>query len=171
MTDVKQSLDLRKLWNDQVPSEPLMIVLDSYAEAMHMHLLSPPAGSSNPSEWAKKKVCVDAAMTMELDFLDPITDLLIDIGEQSSRNREGRKDQKLVDGLTAQADAATFGASNWNALRDWVRNSKMRITPSESGILDAATRVNLKPLSEAQSIKAMAVLERARKDGFEVETA
>jgi len=170
VTDMKQSLDLRKLWKDQAPSEPLMTVLDSYAEAMHMHLLSPPAGSSNPSEWAKKKICADAALAMEFDFLDPIADILIDNGEQKSRNREGTKDQRLVDGLKAQADAATFGASNWKALRDWVRSNKIRITPSESGILDVATRVNLKPLSEAQSIKAMAVLERAQEDGFEVET-
>jgi hypothetical protein len=170
VTDMKQSLDLRKLWKEQAPSEPLMIVLDSYSEAMHMHLLAPPTGSSNPSEWAKKKICADAAMAMEFDFLDPIADILIDTGEQKSRNREGRKDQKLVDGLMAQADAATFGASNWKALKDWVRRNKIRITPSESGILDAATSVNLKPLSEAQSIKAMAVLERAQEDGFEVET-
>jgi hypothetical protein len=169
ISDVKQSLDLRKLWNDQSPSEPLINVLDNYAEAMHMHLLSPPAGSSNPSEWAKKKICADAAMRMELDFLDPIVEFLIDGGEQQSRNREGRKDQKLVDGLMAQANAATIGASNWNALKKWVGSLKFRLTPSESGILDAATRVNLKPLSEAQSIKALAVLERAKASGFEAE--
>ncbi len=132
-----------------------------------MHLLSPPAGSSNPSEWAKKKICADAAMSMDFDFLDPIADLLIDTGEQRSRSREGSKDQKLVDGLMAQADAATFGAANWKTLRDWVRRNKLRVTPSEDGILDAATTVNLKPLSETQSIKAMAVLERAQANGFD----
>jgi hypothetical protein len=168
VTDAGQSLDLRKLWTDQIPPDALIVVLDSYARAMHMHLLSPPAGSSNPSEWAKKKPCVDTAMAMEFDFLDPIADILIDSGEQQTRNRDGRKDQKVVDGVRAQADAATFGASNWTALRDWVRNSKMRLTPTESGILDAATRVNLKPLSEAQSIKAVAVLSRAQENGFGV---
>ena len=84
-----QSLDLRKLWTDQIPPDPLIVVLDSYAQAMHMHLLSPPAGSSNPSEWAKKKPCVDAAMAMDFDFLDPIADFLIDSGEQQTRIREG----------------------------------------------------------------------------------
>jgi hypothetical protein len=170
LTDAGQSLDLRKLWTDQMPPDPLIVVLDSYAQAMHMHLLSPPAGSSNPSEWAKKKLCVDAAMAMEFDFLDPIAALLIDSGEQQTRNREGRKDQRLIDGVKAQADTATFGAAGWTAVRDWVRNSKMRLTPTENGILDAATRVNLKPLSEAQSIKVMAVLERAKESGFEIET-
>jgi hypothetical protein len=163
-------LDLRKLWTDQVPPDPLIVVLDSYAQAMHMHLLSPPAGSSNPSEWAKKKACVDAAMAMEFNFLDPIADFLIDSGEQQTRIREGRKDQKLVDGVKAQADTATFGSARWTAVRDWVRSSRMRLTPTESGILDAATKVNLKPLSEAQSVKAIAVLDRARESGFETET-
>ena len=75
-----------------------------------------------------------------------------------------------MDGVKAQADTATFGAAGWTAVRDWVRSARMRITPTESGILDAATRVNLKPLSEAQSIKAMAVLDRARESGFNIET-
>lgn len=170
LMDSGQSLDLRKLWTDQMPPDPLIVVLDSYAQAMHMHLLSPPAGSSNPSEWAKKKPCVDAAMAMEFDFLDPIAALLIDSGEQETRNREGRKDQRLIDGVQAQADTATFGAAGWTAVRDWIRKSKMRLTPTENGILDAATRVNLKPLSEAQSIKVMAVLDRAKESGFEIET-
>ena len=170
VTDVGQSLDLRKLWTDQIPPDPLVVVLDRYAQAMHMHLLSPPAGSSNPSEWAKKKPCVDAAMAMDFEFLGPIAGILIDSGEQKTRIREGRKDQKLVDGVKAQADTATLGVAGWTAVRDWVRSTKMRLTPTESGILDAATRVNLKPLSEAQSIKAMAVLDRARESGFEIET-
>jgi hypothetical protein len=170
VTDAKQSLDLRKIWTGQSVAEPLIEVLDGYAEAMHMHLLSPLTGSGNPSEWATKKPCVDAAMSMELDFLGPLSDLLTANVEQQARAREGRRDQKLVDGVQAQADAATFGATNWTALRDWVRSSKMRLAPTESGILDAATRVNLKPLSEAQSIKAIAVMNRARESGFAVET-
>lgn len=171
VTDAGQSLDLRKLWTDQIPPDPLIVVLDSYSQAVHMHLLSPPTGSSNPSEWAKKKLCADAAMAMEFDFLDPIADFLIDSGEQQTRIKESRKDQRLVDGVKAQADTAIFGSVAWAAVRDWVRSSRMRITPAESGILDAATRVNLKPLSEAQSIKVMAVLDRARESGFEIETA
>ncbi len=170
VSDVGKSLDLRKLWTDQTLSDPLVVVLDRYAQAMHIHLLSPPTGSSNPSEWAKKKPCVDAAIAMDFEFLDPIAGVLIDSEEQKTRVREGRTDQKLVDGVKAQTDTATFGVAGWTAVRDWVRSTKMRLTPTESGILDAATRVNLKPLSEAQSIKAMAVLDRARESGFEIET-
>lgn len=53
---------------------------------------------------------------------------------------------------------------------DLFSNSKMRLTPSESGILEAATGINLKPLSEVQSVKAMTVLDRARNEGSAVET-
>ena len=42
----------------------------------------------------------------------------------------------------------------------------MRLTPSENGILDAATQLRLRPLSEAQSIKAIGVMERAREQGY-----
>lgn len=161
-----KAIDLRGLWKRQAVPEAMAKVIDIYGEAMHRHLLSPPAGSSNPSEWAKKKACLDQAMTIRLDCLDTIADLLIDTGEQRGRVREGRRDEKQVDGIKAQADVATFGAANWEALRDWTYQSRFRMTPSESGVLDAATRVRLKPLSEAQSIKAMAMLSRAREAGF-----
>lgn len=167
--DVKESgkaINLRGLWKDQTVPDPMAEVIDLYAEAMHRHLLSPPAGSSNPSEWAKKKPCMDAAMKIRLDCLDTMADLLIDNGEQKGREREGRRDEKQVDGIKAQADVATFGAAKWEALRDWTYASNFRMTPSEDKILDAATRVRLKPLSEAQSVKAIAVLARAREAGF-----
>jgi hypothetical protein len=166
VNDSRRSIDLRKLWQDQNLSDPLYEVLDRYGESMHMHLLSPPANSSNPSEWAKKKACLDSAMSMELDYLEPLADLLIDAGERRSRAQEGRRDQKLVDGVKAHEEVASFGALNWVALRDWTRKTAMRMTPTEDSILDLATRVNLKPLSEAQSVKAMAVLDRAKVAGF-----
>lgn len=166
VTDSRRSIDLRKLWSDQSVPEPLSEVLDRYGEAMHMHLLSPPANSSNPSEWAKKKACLASAMSMELDYLEPLADLLIDAGERRSRTQEGRRDQKLVDGFKAQEEVATFGVSNWAALQGWARKTAMRMTPTENSILDLATRVNLKPLSEAQSVKAMVILDRAKAAGF-----
>jgi hypothetical protein len=166
VTDSQRSIDLRKLWSDQNVSEPLSEVLDRYGEAMHLHLLSPPANSSNPSEWAKKKLCLDSAMSMEVDYLEPLADLLIDAGERRSRTQEGRRDQKLVDGVKAQEEVAKFGVSNWTALRGWAHKTAMRMTPTENSILDLATRVNLKPLSEAQSVKAMVVLDRAKAAGF-----
>lgn len=37
----------------------------------------------------------------------------------------------------------------------------MCLTPTENGILDTATKVNLKPLSEVQSVKVRTVLDCA----------
>ena len=166
MTEAGKSLDLRKIWGDQELPTQLIDVLDRYAEAMHTHLLYPPTGSSNPSEWAKKKPCADAAMSLNLDFLDGISDIVINSSERRSREREGRQDQELVNGIQARSDAATFGAANWVKLKEWVLKNNIRLTPSEVRILESATRVKLKPLSETQAIKAMAVLGRAEEAGY-----
>jgi len=42
----------------------------------------------------------------------------------------------------------------------------MRITLAESGIIEAATRIRHKPLSEAQALRAVAVFDRATEEGF-----
>lgn len=162
----KQSIDLKKIWNAQDLPDTLVDVLDQYGEAMHTHLLSPPSGGSNPTEWAKKKACFDAAMEIDLEFRSDISDILIGTAERRERASEGRRDQRMVDGIQAQATVAEIGSDEWASLRDWALRSGMRLTPTESGILEAATRLRLRPLSEAQSVKAMAVLERAREQGY-----
>ena len=54
----RQSLDLQKIWSIQDVPDILVDALDQYAELMHMHLLAPPTGGSNPTEWAKEEgVC------------------------------------------------------------------------------------------------------------------
>ncbi|SLN51910.1 AIPR protein [Aquimixticola soesokkakensis] len=161
-----QSIDLRLIWNNQALPEQLVDVLDQYGEAMHLHLLSPQAGGSNPTEWAKKKACVEAARVMELELRSDLSQILIGSAERRERVTEGRRDQRVVSGIQAQAAVAEMGSGEWARLRDWVRDSGMRLSHSEDGVLEAATHIRLRPLSEAQSIKAMAVLERARGEGF-----
>jgi hypothetical protein len=161
-----QFLDLRVIWNNQSLPDPLMDVLDQYGEAMHAHLLSPPVGGSNPTEWAKKKACVEAAMETELEFRSDLSSLLIGTAERRQQRAEGRRDQRMVNGIQAQTAVAEIGSAEWVYLRNWVRASCMRLTYSEDGILEAATRLRVRPLTEAQAIKALAVLERAREQGY-----
>lgn len=162
----KQSIDLKKIWTIQDVPDPLVEVLDRYGEAMHMHLLSPPVGGSNPTEWAKRKACVEAAMKIDVEFCTDLSEVLIGTAERQDRVTEGRRDQRIIDGIQAQAAVAKFGSDQWASLRDWARASGMRLTPTENGILEAATQLRLRPLSEAQSLKAIGVLERAREQGY-----
>lgn len=105
-------------------------------------------------------------MKIDIEFRNDISDLLIGTAERRERASEGRRDQRMVDGIQAQATVAEIGSAEWASLRDWARSSGMRLTPSENGILEAATQLRLRPLSEAQSVKAMAVMERAREQGY-----
>lgn len=169
VAEQKQSIDLQRIWDAQELPEVLSEALDRYGRAMHEHLLDPPRGGSNPSEWAKKKACADAAMALELDPGPHLDAILIGRSETKSRERTGRKDQKVVDGITAQVRVMEIGSKGWEKLRGWVSASKMRITPMEDGILEAATRIKLKPLSEAQAVRAVGLLDRAEAEGFAFE--
>lgn len=166
VAEQQQSINLNLIWNKQSLPDKLVDILDQYAEAMHLHLLSPPSGGSNPTEWAKKKACMETAMKTEIEFRNDISDFLIDAGERRQRVAEGRRDQRMVNGIQAQTAVAEIGSAEWASLRNWAQVSGMRLTHSEDGVLDAATRLRLRPLTEAQSIKAMDVMERARNQGY-----
>lgn len=161
-----QSLDLQKFWSIQDIPDVLVDALDQYAEAMHMHLLAPPAGGSNPTEWAKKKACVDAAMRQEIELRCDLTDLVIGIEETRSRSAVGKRDQLMINGIQAQTKVVEIGAAGWENLKAWAEKTSMRLTPAEAGILEAATRIRRKPLSEAQAVRAISLLERAATSGF-----
>lgn len=161
-----QSLDLQRIWSSQEIPEVLADALDQYAKVVHMHLLSPPMGGSNPTEWAKKKDCLDAALGLDVDLRGDLTDILIGVDQTRARNSDGKRDQKMINGIQAQAKVVEIGTAGWEALQIWVRSTSMRITPTESGIIEAATRIRHKPLSEAQALRALAVLDRATDEGF-----
>ncbi|MDC0121553.1 AIPR family protein [Amylibacter sp.] len=162
----KQAIDLQEIWKRQDISTELTNVIDAYAEAMHNHILSPPAGNGNPSQWAKKKSCAEDAMKIELDFLNNLENQLIGKSEEEYRNKEGKKDQVLVDGLTAIIKAGEIGKDNWLRLQSWLNSSNTKISYSENGILEAATKIHLKPLTEAQAQKILKLLEKAQAEGF-----
>ena len=161
-----QSLDLQKIWSIQDIPDVLVDALDQYAELMHMHLLAPPTGGSNPTEWAKKKASVEAAMRQEIELRCDLTDLVVSVEETRSRSAAGKRDQRMINGIQAQTKVVEVGTVGWEDLKAWAEKTSMRLTPAEAGILEAATRIRHKPLSEAQAVRAISLLERAATSGF-----
>lgn len=131
-----------------------------------MHLLAPPTGGSNPTEWAKKKACVESALAQKVELRSDLTDLIVGVEESRSRSAAGKRDQIMINGIQAQTKVVEVGAVGWEDLKEWAKKTSMRLTPAEAGILEAATRIRHKPLSEAQAIRAIAILERASASGF-----
>ncbi|MCY4301196.1 MAG: AIPR family protein [Aestuariivita sp.] len=164
----RRSIDLQSIWSSQEIPESLVDALDQCAEVMHMHLLTPMIGGSNPTEWAKKKACADAALKFEIDLRSDLSDILVGIEEICMRDAEGKRDQKMINGIQAQVRVVEIGSVGWKALRVWIRDTSMRITPVESGIIEAAIRIRHKPLSEAQAVRAIAVFNRATEGGFTI---
>jgi hypothetical protein len=159
------ALDLRAIWTAQDISVELTEVLDAYGEVLHLHLLDP-QGGSNPTEWAKKRACWTAAGELEVEHSANLSGLLIDVGEKRVRKAEGRRDQKMVDGIEAQAATVELGAEEWTCLRSWISETGMKVSPAEAGILELAERIRVKPLSEAQARRAMEVHARALSLGY-----
>lgn len=160
-----RALDLRAIWTAQDIPDELTEVLDVYGEVLHLHLLDP-QGGSNPTEWAKKRACWAAAAGLKVEHSVDLSSLLIDVGEKRVRKAEGRRDQKMVDGIEAQTATVELGADEWTRLRDWISETGMKVSPAEAGILELAERIRVKPLSEAQARRAMDVRVRALSAGY-----
>jgi len=164
----RQSIDLQKIWLAQDIPDILINALDQYAEVMHLHLLAPIIGGSNPTEWAKKKACAEAAMRQHIELRCDLIDVVIGTEETHSRTAAGKRDQMMINGIQAQTKVVEIGTDGWKALRAWVADTSMRLSPVEAGIIEAATRIRHKPLSESQAVRAIAVLERAIDSGFAI---
>lgn len=95
----RQSLDLQRIWSSQEVPEVLVDALDQCAEVMHMHLLAPAVGGSNPTEWAKKPACVDAALKLKIDLRSDLNDILVGSEESRARDTDGKRDQQMINGI------------------------------------------------------------------------
>ena len=105
-------------------------------------------------------------MRQEIELRCDLTDLVVSVEETRSRSAAGKRDQLMINGIQAQTKVVEVGTVGWEDLKAWAEKTSMRLTPAEAGILEAATRIRHKPLSEAQAVRAISLLERAATSGF-----
>ena len=73
--------------------------------------------------------------------------------EQKSSERDGRRDQKVLDGIYAQKVVVDAGPTYWDDLRKW-GDAEGKLTPKEDGVLRAASLHTHRLPTELQSKKA-----------------
>lgn len=160
----EEFVDFDTIWQAQGISRNMVAALALVAEAVHDVLVSPPAGISNVTEWAKQQACWARVKALEIEWPGPWLDELVGKDRIKADKQAGIKDQKLLNGIDAQSMVVSAGGQLWEQLSAWGQARKL-LSPTELGILRVAASVPMKIPSEKQALKAIESLRKLRSEG------
>jgi hypothetical protein len=165
----EEFVDFDAIWRAQGVSENMGAALALVAEAVHDVLVSPSGGISNVTEWAKQQACWARVKALEIDWPEAWLNELIDKDRLKEGKRTGIKEQKLLNGIEAQALVVSAGGQLWGQLSAWGQARKL-LSPTEVGILQVAASVPSKIPSEKQSQRVIESLRKLRSEGCVIGT-
>lgn len=160
----EEFVDFDAIWRAQGISENMGAALALVAEAVHDVLVSPSGGISNVTEWAKQQACWARVKALEIDWPESWLSELIDKDRLREGKRTGIKEQKLLNGIEAQALVVSVGGQVWGQLSAWGQARKL-LSPTELGILQVAASVPSRIPSEKQALRVIESLRKLRSEG------
>lgn len=168
VTEMKRAVNFQAIWNTQSIPADMEQALVHVAKAVHDVLIDPPTGIRNVTEWAKKQACWDRVQRMDIDWPAGFLDELISRDEQKDRRREGRKDQRLLNGIEAQTAVVNAGGAFWQQVREWGHGRKL-LSERDMGVLTTASRVPEKLPSEKQAALVAEIFSRLKLEGLDMD--
>lgn len=160
----EEFVDFDAIWRAQGVSENMGAALALVAEAVHDVLVSPSGGISNVTEWAKQQACWARVKALKIDWPEAWLNELMDKDRLKEGKRTGIKEQKLLNGIEAQALVVSAGGQLWGQLSAWGQARKL-LSPTELGILQVAASVPSRIPSEKQALRAIDSLRKLRSEG------
>lgn len=164
---MKRAVDFQAIWNTQSISKNMEKALTYASKAVHDVLIDPPSGIRNVTEWAKKQACWDRVKNMDISWPEGFLDELISLGEQNDLKREGRKDQKILNGIEAQTAVVNAGGKFWREVQEW-GGQRMLLSERDTGVLTTASLIPQKIPSEKQAILVVEILVRLQSEGLDM---
>ena len=162
---MKLTVDFDSIWRRQSPSPAMGTTLAGVAHSVHEVLTNPPPGISNVTEWAKQQACWVRVSELGVRWSEGFIDELITQEDSQSADRTARRDQKMLNGITAQSAIVEAGGAFWQDALSWASRNRL-LTPKEAGVLDVAKRIPTRLPSEAQSLKVLEVLKKLQAEGY-----
>ncbi len=160
-----RDLDFAEIWNQQrVPPEVLEEARDVALIANNV-LNDPQRRIRNVTEWAKSEDCWKSLQAKQVSIPQIVSSHLAKQEAVSERKREAVQLQKLDDGIDAQRRALEINRATWLSLESFATERGIG-SPTDLDILKIASGQRRGFLSDKQSQKVLAFLERARKEGF-----
>jgi len=160
-----RDLDYSMLWGRQSTTPALETQLVSVAKAVAEVISNPPAPFQNVTEWAKKKLCWERVEALDLKLNARFIAQLGDSRTNRIEKVEAGKKQEEVNRIEAYLTVFQLGGAYWKRLAHWVRTQKFA-TEEQYRLLSVAERIPVAIPNEKQSIKLLALRDRALLEGF-----
>lgn len=168
----KKSLNFLEIWKlqklDPVLEETIAIV----AKLVCDDIINPPIGTSNISEWCKKEACwtkLQARLYAVTNLLPAKFDnVLVALEDAEDEKKEARQIQKIDNGIDAQRRVLAIPTDQWKRI-SMLLIERSLLTHRDADILKIAVQMPSKVPSERQSAVLLDLLEKAKKEGFNIQ--
>ena len=164
---LERAVNFESIWRVQKLSPVMRDVLTIISKAVHDVIVDTPAGISNVTEWAKQQACWSHVAELKIALPQELKDELATKDDQREIERSAIKDQKMLNGIEAQAIVVNAGGAFWRSVKEWGVGQKL-LSSKDDGILEVAASVPKKIPSEKQSIAAVEILRRLQVEGCQL---
>ena len=161
------AIDFEMVWRKQKPGPFLTEALETISKSVYEVLLNPSSGFGNVTEWAKNQGCWDRIRSLPVSLPADIAEEAISLDDLKDENRFARKEQKELNGVQAQIAVVEAGSDFWEDVLSWGESREI-LSPTEAGIIRVAADTPIKVPSEKQSVRALAILEKLKNEGYEL---
>ncbi len=161
----KHAVDFLEIWNRQTISIEMEEALALVARKVHDILIDTPAGMRNVTEWAKKQACWHRVKELDIAWPGNFVKELVSLEEDRERKREGRKDQKLLNGIEAQTAVFSAGGAFWKQTMEWGVGQNL-LSERDVGLLKIAVDIPRKIPTENQAKALVEIHSRMQSEGF-----
>jgi len=162
-----KSFDFDAVWKRQGISKELKEALTLAAAAVHDVITDPPQGMRNVTEWAKQEACWTRVTDLGTFWPMGLLDSLRSEEDQREIIAAGIKEQKMHSGVDAQIAVTNAGGETWRLIREWGKCRKL-LSETELSILDAASLVPARVLTDKQSVLLLNTLKRLHGEGCQL---
>ncbi len=161
----KKSLDLSSIWNKQTIPDMLTNELVKITKAVFESITDPGREVMNVTQWCKRDRCWAIIKTKQIIINRELENLLVDISEVKSEEKDARIDQKIASETQLVEKALLLGADFWKKLFIFLNGKKIG-SPDFDEAIKIAMRIPNKLPNSYQCSKLFEYLERAESEGF-----
>ena len=162
----KDTLDFGSIWLKQKLDDFLEKLLLDLSKHIFTFITDESRPVMNVTEWCKRELCWERCKNTSFSLPVEFETYLLPRFISDNDMRNSRKERKQESAVSLQIYVYNKGASFWKSVSTFLMEHKL-LTSKEMGILQFAVEIdNGKIPSEKQSSVIIALLERAKDEGF-----
>ena len=161
-------VNFNNIWRKQDITQNMSEALATISKAVHDVIIAPPTNMRNVTEWAKKQACWKRVQELRIDLPIRFKKELVTKDEKKADQKSAVKEQKMLNGIEAQAAVVNAGSNFWKEVKEWGEVKKV-LTNKEISVLSVAERLPNSLPTEKQSVLLLKTLHSLNEEGCPIE--